>query len=284
MRVSIISYSSGYVGREIVLDSPSDFINIIVKPRVGRRIYCLSRRNPCLDSQFARSAVSTRRMRSAICCPWIAREIYGVCLLVILRQETWSFSVHRLLADSEHMKAICVGADRTLLTRDIPMPEKPVRDHIIVRMDACAINPGDKFFLGRTPPPDLALSLYDAWGVSGAGTVVAAGEGVPSSYVGKKVAVYRSLQKTENLIGTWCEYSQLHRLNCVLLSAELDTRDYAGSLVNVITPYAFWKTGCQRRSQRCLDHGGRFGDWNCDAGDCPGESDARPVPGAGRRR
>ena len=62
-------------------------------------------------------------------------------------------------------------------------------------MDACAINPGDKFFLGRTPPPDLALSLYNVWGVSGAGTVMAAGEGVPPGYVGKKVAVYRSLQK-----------------------------------------------------------------------------------------
>jgi NADPH:quinone reductase len=119
--------------------------------------------------------------------------------------------------------------------------EKPAADHVIIRMDACAINPGDKFFLGRTPPPDLALSVYDVWGVSGAGIVVAAGEGVPPSYAGKKVAVYRSLQKTENLIGTWSEYAQLHRLNCVLLPDKLDTRDYSNSLVNVITPYAFWK-------------------------------------------
>jgi NADPH:quinone reductase len=79
------------------------------------------------------------------------------------------------------------------------------------------------------------------WGVSGAGTVMAAGVGVPPGYVWKKVAVYRSLQKSENLIGTWSEYSQLHRLNCVLLPKELDTQDYSGSLVNAITPYAFWK-------------------------------------------
>jgi len=138
------------------------------------------------------------------------------------------------------MRAICVGADRTLLARDIPVPEKPVRDHII-RMDACAINPGEKFFLGRTPPPDLPLSVYDVWGVSGAGSIVAVGEGVPSDYVGRKVAVYRSLQKTENLLGTWSEYSQLHRLNCVPLPDELDTVDYSGSLVNAITPYAFWR-------------------------------------------
>ncbi|MBV9875450.1 MAG: Zn-dependent oxidoreductase [Verrucomicrobia bacterium] len=139
------------------------------------------------------------------------------------------------------MKAICVVANQTLIARDVPTPEKPPRDHVIVRMDACAINPGDKFFLGRMPPPDLALSVYDVWGVSGAGIVVSAGEGVPPSYVGKKVAVYRSLQKSENLIGTWCEYAQLHRLNCILLPDEVDTQDYSGSLVNVITPYAFWR-------------------------------------------
>jgi NADPH:quinone reductase len=139
------------------------------------------------------------------------------------------------------MKALCVGANQTLVVREIPTPDEPAADHVIIRMDACAINPGDKFFLGRTPPPDLARSRYDVWGVSGAGTVTAVGEGVPPSYVGRKVAVYRSLQKTENLIGTWSEYSQLHRLNCVLLPDELSTEDYSGSLVNVITPYAFWK-------------------------------------------
>jgi NADPH:quinone reductase len=139
------------------------------------------------------------------------------------------------------MKAICVGAHQKLITRDIQKPEKPVADHVIIRMDACAINPGDKFFLGRTPPPDLPLSVYDVWGVSGAGIVDAVGEGVPPSYVGRKVAVYRSLQRSEDLIGTWCEYSQLHRLNCVLLPEEVDTHDYSGSLVNAITPYAFWK-------------------------------------------
>src|ERR1700743_3585044 len=139
------------------------------------------------------------------------------------------------------MKALCVGANQTLVVREIPTPDEPAADHVIIRMDACAINPGDKFLLGRTPPPDLARSRYDVWGVSGAGTVTAVGEGVPPSYVGRKVAVYRSLQKTENLIGTWSEYSQLHRLNCVLLPDELSTEDYSGSLVNVITPYAFWK-------------------------------------------
>jgi hypothetical protein len=75
-----------------------------------------------------------------------------------------------------------LGADQTLIARDIPTPEKPGADHVVIRMDACAINPGDKFFLGRTPPPDLPLSVYDVCGVSGAGIVFAVGEGVPPSY------------------------------------------------------------------------------------------------------
>jgi NADPH:quinone reductase len=150
------------------------------------------------------------------------------------------------------MKALCVGAQQTLITRDIPRPEKPVADHVVIRMDACAINPGDKFFLGRTLPPDLPLSRYDVWGVSGAGIIDAVGEGVPPTYVGRKVAVYRSLQKSENLIGTWCEYSQLHRLNCVLLPEELDTHDYSGSLVNAITPFAFWKQAATEGHQGIL--------------------------------
>ena len=75
------------------------------------------------------------------------------------------------------MKALCVGANQTLVLREIPTPEEPAADRVIIRMDACVINPGDKFFLGRTPPPDLALRLYNVWGVSGAGTVMAAGEG-----------------------------------------------------------------------------------------------------------
>ena len=62
--------------------------------------------------------------------------------------------------------------NQTPIARDIPTPEKPVADHVVIRMDACAINPGDKFFLGRTPPPDLPLSVYDVWGVSGAGIVL----------------------------------------------------------------------------------------------------------------
>jgi len=118
-------------------------------------------------------------------------------------------------------------------------PEKPVAGHIIIRMDACAINPGDKFFLGRTPPPDLPLSAHDVWGASGAGTVVSVGEGVPPSYVGKKVAVYRSLQKSDNLIGTWCEYAQFHRLNCVLLTQPFILTDVWVKRVSLVSRAIF---------------------------------------------
>jgi hypothetical protein len=81
-----------------------------------------------------------------------------------LRKEKIVFSTARVPVDIGGMKAICVGADQRLVVREIPTPEKPVADHIIISMDACAINPGDKLFLGRTLSPDLPLSLYNVWG------------------------------------------------------------------------------------------------------------------------
>ena len=139
------------------------------------------------------------------------------------------------------MKAICVKPDRELEVRDIPRPEAAAAGHIIIKMDACAINPGDITFLRRLAPMTLLPRKYDEWGVSGVGTVVNVGAGVPPHYAGKKVSVYRSLVSTTDIVGTWCEYAQLHFLNCVVLPDDVDALDYSGSLVNVITPYAFWK-------------------------------------------
>lgn len=45
------------------------------------------------------------------------------------------------------MKAICLTPGRELAVRDIPAPDEPVPDHVLVDMDASAINDGDKTFL-----------------------------------------------------------------------------------------------------------------------------------------
>lgn len=38
------------------------------------------------------------------------------------------------------MRAICVKLDRSLEVRDIPMPTTPPADHMLVDIEACAIN------------------------------------------------------------------------------------------------------------------------------------------------
>ena len=93
------------------------------------------------------------------------------------------------------MKAICVTNVRGLEVREVPEPRDPPPGHLVVRGEAAAINHGDKTFLKRPEAarPTLARSLHDIWGASAAGEVVVAGPGVPDGYVGRRVAIYRSI-------------------------------------------------------------------------------------------
>jgi NADPH2:quinone reductase len=85
------------------------------------------------------------------------------------------------------MKAICVTPDRTLTVRDVPPPGDPAPEHVVIRVEACTINPGDKFFLSAPPLRAAPGSQHDVWGASGAGTVLAVGTGVPPEWVGRSV-------------------------------------------------------------------------------------------------
>jgi len=136
------------------------------------------------------------------------------------------------------LKAVCVKADRSLEVRDIPMPPTPPADHMLVDIEACAINHGDKAFL-KIHPMISALRAYDVWGASAVGRVVAIGKDVPRAYAGKRVAIYRSMRPTPDTVGLWCERAQVHRLCCLILPEEVNPLAYSGSLVNVITAYAF---------------------------------------------
>jgi NADPH2:quinone reductase len=137
------------------------------------------------------------------------------------------------------MKAVCVKSDRSLEIRDVPTPSDPPAGHLLVEVDSCGINHGDKTFLALTPPIPLAARGSAVWGASAVGRVVASGADVPEAYAGKRVAIYRSLRPTPETIGLWCERAQVHHLTCLILPDEAPTRDYCGSLVNVITAYAF---------------------------------------------
>jgi len=139
------------------------------------------------------------------------------------------------------MKAICVTPSRELQVRDIPTPTEPAPGHVLVDIDASAINHGDKTFL-RMPTvagSALAAQQHDVWGASGSGRVIAIGAGVPAEYASKQVAIYRSLGKSPESVGLWCETAQVPYTSCLILPDHVRTKDYCGSLVNVITAYAF---------------------------------------------
>ncbi len=142
------------------------------------------------------------------------------------------------------MRAICVTAERGLEVRDVPEPRDPPPRHLVVRIEAAAINHGDKTFLRRpeTAGPALARSRHDVWGASAAGMVVAAGPGVPDGYVGRRVAIYRSIARGPDTVGLWCETAQVPFTACLRLPDGANARDHSGSLVNIVTAYAFLET------------------------------------------
>jgi NADPH:quinone reductase-like Zn-dependent oxidoreductase len=138
------------------------------------------------------------------------------------------------------MRAICVTETRNLEVRTVPTPENPPSGHVLVDIEACAINHGDKTFLARPgAAAGLNTSQHDIWGASAAGRVVSAGPNVPGDLAGKPVAVYRSLTPSPNTVGLWCERALVPWTSCLILPDTLDPKEYSGSLVNAITAYAF---------------------------------------------
>lgn len=138
------------------------------------------------------------------------------------------------------MKAV-VLANGNLEVQEVLRPQAAEPGHLIVQIDASAINPGDKFFLKYPTPPGTVKSLYEIRGVSGAGAVIAVGDSVPAGFAGRNVAFYRQLTYSESIVGAWSAFAQVHYLDCVILPENLPAEDYSGSGVNVITPYAFLK-------------------------------------------
>ncbi len=64
------------------------------------------------------------------------------------------------------MKAICVTPDRELEVRDVPTPDAPAAGHVLIDMDASAINHGDKTFLKMpgAAGPAAAPGRHAVWG------------------------------------------------------------------------------------------------------------------------
>lgn len=158
-----------------------------------------------------------------------------------LQKYSNGFSFEKKTKMKNTMQAITISGDG-IKVENVHKPEKAEPGHLIIKMVACGINAGDKAFIGGTfPPGSIPVSQYNICGVSGVGTVIEIGAEVPEEYIGKNVTVYRSLKFGENIIGTWSKYAQLPYQHCVILPANVNMEEYSGSLVNIITPYAFLK-------------------------------------------
>jgi NADPH2:quinone reductase len=112
---------------------------------------------------------------------------------------------------------------------------------VTVKITAAVINHGDITFLKLPGAASGASAAREesVWGSSAAGIVTRIGAEVPERYIGRKVTIYRSLQRGKALLGLWCETAQIPYQACLLLPDHVDARDYSGSLVNVVTAYAF---------------------------------------------
>lgn len=140
------------------------------------------------------------------------------------------------------MKAIIIKDKKGVILENIPQPESVSAEYLIIKMEYMGINAGDHVLIsGELAPGFFPESRYSVAGVSGVGRVIETGDGVPEYYKDKLVTVYRSLKFGEQIIGTWTEYAHLHYLQCAVLPDNADPKEYSGSLVNIITPYAFLK-------------------------------------------
>jgi NADPH:quinone reductase len=155
------------------------------------------------------------------------------------------------------MKAIIIKAAGQLVMEEVPQPDKAAPGHLIIQMLEMGINGGDHLLIGGTLPPDFfPASKFNIAGVSGVGKVIATGEGVPDVYQDQYVTVYRSLKSSEHMTGTWSEFAHLHYLQCAILQENIEPTAYSGSLVNIVTPYAFFQQIQQEGHQGIINTAG----------------------------
>ena len=140
------------------------------------------------------------------------------------------------------MKAIRIhqhGGVEQLRYEETADPQLHSPDNVIVRLRAAALNTSDIHV--RQGIPGMRSGLPRILGSDGAGVVVAVGSGVNEIKIGDRVCFYPQISCTtcwacrgdqpwlceqpqrlgDELDGTYAEYLQVHRQNCIRLPAEL---------------------------------------------------------------
>jgi NADPH:quinone reductase-like Zn-dependent oxidoreductase len=70
------------------------------------------------------------------------------------------------------MHAIILNGVNEIEPKDVPEPKKAEPGHLIVKMQACAVNSDDKLLIAGAFPRGVPSSKYNIAGVSGVGKVM----------------------------------------------------------------------------------------------------------------
>jgi len=157
------------------------------------------------------------------------------------------------------MKAIVInkfGGPEELQAAEIPVPQQPGKDEILVRIHAAGVNPVDSY-IRQGYGGGLGLDIKTPFvpGIDGAGEVEAVGEGVTRFKKGDRVFVYlRDLQ------GTYAQYCLCPQNRVYSLPAKVTFQQGSALGVPYFTAYrALFQTAHSKSANSVLVHGASGG-------------------------
>jgi NADPH:quinone reductase-like Zn-dependent oxidoreductase len=139
------------------------------------------------------------------------------------------------------MKAIVRSSDpkKVVEVSNIPVP-KPGKGEVLIRVEACPINPSDEYFAAGIYGLKEKLNLKPPVvpGFEGSGVVVGLGESVPSELMNQRVAFVTDPHDKEKWSGTWAQYLCVDHQVCVPIG-DASFEETCGLFVNPLTVMGF---------------------------------------------
>ncbi len=117
---------------------------------------------------------------------------------------------------------------------DLPVP-KLVPEHILIKVMASAISPGDEIFIRGGFGPISKEPM--CCGAEGSGSVLEIGAGVPKEFSNRKV-VFHKFMSTPEQVGAWSKYALIHYQNCFIVDDGIKYEEIAGAIINPLTALA----------------------------------------------
>lgn len=116
----------------------------------------------------------------------------------------------------------------------MPVP-KVGPNQVLIKVDSCALNPSDIYFLKGMYKVKLNYPYTPGW--EGAGTVVAVGSGLASSWlIGKRVSFMKQFEVGEYHIGgSFADYCLTNFQHVMPLSDDTTLEEGASNYVNPLT-------------------------------------------------